>query len=131
MSERVPFHEGLFVEDAEGARLIANKCRSCGQIFFPSKNMCLECFGEELEEVSLSRKGKLYTYAISRVPVHHYNPPHATGYIDLPEGVRVFAPIKGWEEHPLKIGMEMELIIDKLWEEEGKDMIGYKFRPVQ
>ena len=39
--------------------------------------------------------------------------------------------IEEWEEHPLKIGMEMELIIDKLWEEEGKEIVGYKFRPVQ
>jgi len=130
MSERVPFREGLFVEDAQGARLLANNCKSCGQIFFPKKHMCLECFGEDLEDITLSNRGKLYTYAISHVPVHHYSPPYAMGYTELPEGIRVFAQIKGWEEHPLKIGMDMELIVDKLWEEEGKEVIGYKFRPV-
>ena len=43
MSEKVPFQEGLFIEDAKGARLLANKCESGGQIFFPKKNMCLDC----------------------------------------------------------------------------------------
>jgi uncharacterized OB-fold protein len=28
------------------------------------------------------------------------------------------------------VGMEMELVIEKLWEEGDKEIIGYKFKPV-
>ena len=130
MAERVPFRAGLFEEDAQGDTLIGNKCKSCGQIFFPSKASCLACFGDDMEEVRLSRRGKLYTFTISHMPTVHLKPPFAIGYIELPEGIKVFAPLVGWEEHPLKMNMEMELIIDKLWEDDGKEVVGYKFKPV-
>jgi hypothetical protein len=37
----------------------------------------------------------------------------------------------GYDEKSLKIGMEMELIIDKLYEdEEGNEVLCWKFKPV-
>ena len=60
------------------------------------------------------------------MPVYHFTPPHAMGYIELPEGIRIFAPISGWKGKQLKIGMEMELIIDTLWEKD-KNEIRVKF----
>ena len=62
------------------------------------------------------------------MPAFHFEAPYAIGWIELPEGVRVFSQLKGWEEKPLEVGMDMELEIDKLWEEESKEVIGYKFR---
>ena len=64
------------------------------------------------------------------MPTDHYDPPFAIGWVEFPEGVRVFGQIKDWESQVLKIGMNMELVIDTLWEEEDKEIIGYKFRPL-
>ena len=37
----------------------------------------------------------------------------------------------GYDEKTLKVGMEMELIIDKLYEdEEGNEVMSWKFKPV-
>ena len=130
MRQNVPFREGLFVESEEGGMLQANKCKSCGQIFFPRGALCFNCFSREMEDLNLSRKGKLYTYTVVRMSSYHFSAPYAVGWVELPEGIKVFAPIKGWEEQPLKVGMEMEMVIDKLWEEEEREVVGYKFKPV-
>ena len=132
MAERVPLREDAFIETPEGGILAGNKCKACGQVFFPKARICFTCFNEDMEELLLSRRGKLYSYTIGRMPSLYFQPPYVIAYIDMPEGVRIFAPVKvdEGEYGKLKIGMEMEVVIEKLWEEEGKEITGYKFRPV-
>jgi uncharacterized OB-fold protein len=48
----------------------------------------------------------------------------------MPEGVRIFAPLVISDEKSIQIGMEMEVIIDTLWQEGDNEVIGYKFKPV-
>ncbi len=129
MTNRVPLKQGLF-DEKEGGRLIGNRCSSCERVYFPKARFCFNCFGKDMEDIILSRRGKLYSYTIGRMSSTHFQPPYVVGLIDLPEGVRVFAPLKVQEDQPLKIGMEMEVVIDVLWQEEGKSIIGYKFKPV-
>ena len=132
MAERVPVKEGAFRETLEGGILLASKCKSCGQVLFPKAHICFSCFSEAMEELPLSQRGKLYSYTIGRMPSLHFEPPYALGYIDMPEGVRVFAPLKLAESEygQLRIGMEMEVVIEKLWEEEDKEIIGWKYKPI-
>ena len=129
MADMVPVREGLF-DEAGGGRLLGNKCKSCGKIYFPKAKFCFNCFEKGMEEVGLSRRGKLYSYTIGRMASTHFEPPYAVGLIDLPEGVRVFAPLKMMENKPFKLGIDMEVIIEELWREEDKQVIGYKFRSV-
>jgi uncharacterized OB-fold protein len=84
-----------------------------------------------LDEVILSRRGKLYSYAIGRMASTHLQPPYVVGLVDLPEGVRVFAPLELKEDRTYRIGMDMEVYIDDLWQEDERRVIGYKFRPVR
>ncbi len=126
----VPIREGIFREEAAGGLLLGSKCASCGQIYFPKAEFCFDCFGKKMEEVSLSRRGKLYSYTFGHLPASHFQPPYAVGLVDMPEGVRVFAPLKTAEEKPFEIGMEMEVVIEELWQENDKRVIGYKFKPV-
>ena len=108
MAELVPVWKDAFIETPE-VRLVANKCRECGQIFFPKARTCLNCFSEDIEDLLLSPRGELYSYTIGRMPSLHFRPPYGLGYIDMPEGVRIFAPLKVDESEygKLKIGMEM------------------------
>jgi len=130
MAERVPIRERTFKEGPDGGALLANKCKSCGQIFFPKAKLCQACLHEELEEAPLSRKGKLYSYTIAHMPSSVFPPPHAMGYVVFPEGVRVFAPLKIIEDKPFDVGMEMEVVIEKLADLDEKELIGYVFKPV-
>jgi uncharacterized OB-fold protein len=126
---RVPLREGYFIEE-EGGKLLGSKCKVCGQNYFPPRDRCFTCFSSEMEQIKLSQTGKLYTYTIVRMPVAKYKPPLALAWVELPEGIRVFTQLKGWENVQLKIGMPVKLVLDTLWTEENKEVYGYKFTPV-
>jgi len=130
VADKIPVREGTFIESPEGPILVANKCNSCGQIFFPKVSRCLTCTSDEMEELKLSRRGKLYAHTIGHMPSMHFKPPYAIGYVDMPEGVRIFAPLKLTDYTQVRIGMDMEVVIEKLWQEDDKEVIGYKFMPV-
>jgi uncharacterized protein len=130
MVDVIPVREGIFAEDAKGAKLLGNKCRSCGQLFFPKAHFCFNCFGKSMENIVLSRRGKLYSYTIGHMPSTHFQPPYAVGFVDMPEGVRVFAPLKMMKGKPFKIGTDMEVVIEELWREDDIQVIGYKFKLV-
>lgn len=129
MHDPVPVREGLY-DEVDGGRLIANQCKSCGMIYFPKAAFCFDCMEEEMTDRVLGRRGILYSYAVGRMASTHFKPPYAIGLIDLPEGIRVFAPLETAPDDTYRIGMEMEVFIDELWREEGKAVMGYKFRPV-
>ncbi|MEW6444305.1 MAG: OB-fold domain-containing protein [bacterium] len=129
MAERIPIREGTFRDAPDGGALLGNRCRSCRQVFFPKAKLCLACLHQELEEVVLSRTGTLYSYTIAHMPSSRFQPPCAMGFVDLPEGLRIFAPLKPAEGRAFEVGMEMEVVIGRLWEEGGKEVIGYMFQP--
>lgn len=129
MKLQIPIREGLFKDIDGEATLIGSKCKSCGAIFFPPKNFCLNCSSKEIEPFFLGGKGVLYSFTIVHMPAEHYEAPYAIGWIQFPIGVLVFAQIKNWEQTELKIGMGMKLVIGKLWEEEEREVIGYFFYP--
>jgi uncharacterized OB-fold protein len=115
------------------AYLIGSRCKLCGRSFFPKRSICPDCFEENtLEEKALSPTGKLYSYYISTVAPPGFEAPLIAGYIDLPEGVRLYAPLTGFDPNStsLEIETKMMLVIDKVCEDEcGNEVIGYKFKP--
>ena len=129
MKKKEFIRDDLFKETPEGIVLVGNKCKSCGTTFFPKADFCSQCLNKEMEELVLSKRGKLYSYTITRVPVARYPIPHAIGMITLPENVRITAPLIMGEED-FKVGAEMEMEITTLWTEEDREVIGYKFRAV-
>ena len=128
--EHVKFRQDLFREGDDGGALIGSKCKSCKRVFFPPNQLCVSCLSQEIESVELSREGTLYTYTIVYIASELFKPPFAVGWVQLAEGVKVFSQLRGWESVPLKMGMKMGLAIEKLWEKDGRDVIGYVFKPV-
>jgi uncharacterized OB-fold protein len=116
---------------SERPRLIGNKCKFCKEYFFPKRVLCPNCLKEEgLEDVLLSHRGRLYTYCIVKAAPLGFSAPYAVGYVDLPEGLRIFSPLTVDNEEELQIGMDLELFVDKIREDEtGKTVYGYRFRP--
>lgn len=126
---KVPIREGLFTEKTEGD-LVGFKCKGCLHVLPPLTVTCPYCYGEELEKMPLSRRGKLYSYTINYMGSQHFKPPFATGLVELPEGFRIFSPLKEKQGKPFKVGMEMELVVEKLWNKGDDEVIGYRFQPV-
>ena len=108
--KQIPVKEGLWrTPPDEEPYLIGSKCPSCGEIVFPKMQVCLNCQEQNVEEVKLSRKGKIYTVTVvmQQPPLYYKGPvPYALGYV--------------------------ELVIEKLYDDdEGNELITYKFRPIK
>jgi len=128
--QRIPFKPNL-LEDVEGKpRMTGSHCPKCGRYGFPFRQICIFCHFREVEKAYLAPRGKLHTFTICRVPVPNTTPPYAMGMIDLPEGLMVFAQLTQWKEKELAVGMEMEMVQEKLkTDKEGNEIYTYKFRP--
>ncbi len=126
------FHHALNKDDE--SYLIGAKCQSCGRTYFPKRSICPICKGiGTMKEVALSKKGKIDTFTVINVAPTGFKAPYIQAYIYLPEGPRVFSLITGIDPltNDLKDGQEVELVIEKIREDEnGNDLIGYKFKPI-
>lgn len=131
--ETKEFVDGVFTRPLSSkSSLVGCKCKSCGKIYFPEKKLCTNCLSwDNMEEVTLSKRGKIFTWTVS----HMYGlPPLPIGYVDIPEGIRLFTQFTECDppEKVLKIGMEVEMVVQKMTDPFGiKEFVGYRFRPVK
>lgn len=129
--------EGLFVEPRSATatpQLLGSRCPECGEVTFPKQQRCAHCASEAVVETALSPRGTLYSFSNVNYPVpegYRGPVPYGVGIIELPDGVRIMAHLTESDPARLAVGMDMELVIDRLFtEEDGTEVIGFKFRPV-
>ena len=98
---------------------------------------CQACSSDDLESVLLSRQGTLYSFTVVRVPPAGWpgKVPYTLGEVELPEGPHVLAEIIDSEPEQLKLGMPMELALERISVAEsnkglGKVLAVYKWRPL-
>jgi len=137
---KIPVIEGAWTTPAvpgEKPQLIGSECKACGEVFFPrrTRNFCIHCQKEALQDIKLSRKGKLDTFTVVMQQPgggYYFGPvPYAIGIVELPDGVYVESLLKADNYEDLTRGMEMELVIEEIWvDPAGNELIGYKFQPV-
>ncbi len=127
------FHPDLLeVPENERPYLKGYKCKGCGKIWFPKFIPCPnpDCWSEDMEIIPLSREGKIYSAAdvyIGQPSMREYMP-LIVGYVDLPEGIRIFAQLEG-EIGSFQCGDEVELITGPIRNNgRGEPIISYKFR---
>jgi len=114
------------------------KCKACGSINFPATEICTTCRRKsEFEAVKLSGRGKIFTYTIISVggapPEFSEQERLAGAYpsaiVELDEGVKIVAQICDCRHEDLRVGMEVEAALRKIYEEDGVIRYGVKFRP--
>lgn len=138
--KQIPAVEGFFTWPSEQPTLIASHCVSCGNYSFPAFSTCINpaCKDKRVEQVHLSRRGKLWTYTI-----HYYEPPppfmspqpftpFGIGVVELPEGIKVLGMLTTIDPHVLQIGTEMELVVEPMnTDAEGNEYLTWKFAPIK
>ena len=138
--KKIPITEGIFttpLSPPEQVRLKGCKCRNCGEVFWGERSFCENCSSDDLEDLVLSNRGNLYSYTIiEHRPAGDYKGPEpfipfGLGLVELPEGVRIITPLTVNDPAQLKIGMEMELLMEKFCEDEdGSEVMAFKFKPI-
>ena len=142
MPTRVPAVEGWFTPgEGATAALVGSRCTTCGTYAFPAEaHYCRnpDCDGQEFETVELSRRGKIWSYTDAR-----YQPPPpyvaADPYVPFCLAAVELAAEKlvvrgqvvgGVTVDDLKVGDEVELVVDTLYAERDSDYLVWKWQPI-
>lgn len=135
---QVPVIQGLFhlpASPSEEAYLIGSKCTLCGHISFPKRVVCPICVkGNTMQQIPLSRYGRLKNFSVSKISQPGFPAPYVQSFVQLHDGPEIFSIITGVDPDKdiLRIGVQVELVIEKIGEDEkGNDIMVYKFTPVE
>ncbi len=84
-----------------------------------------------MAEVRLSRRGKLYSYSVIHVSSPGFKAPYAVGYVDLPEGPRVFGHLDSWQSGSIALDSPVEIYAGPIGKNrEGEELVSVRFRPL-
>lgn len=139
MTATSPAIEGWFTT-GETPALIGSACTSCSTVFFPKMaGFCKNpaCDGEEFTEAELSRVGRVWSYTDAQYqPPAPYIPstdpyvPFALAAVELPEGLVVLGQVAdGFGVSDIKVGDEVELVVETLYVDETGDRTIWRWRP--
>lgn len=139
--EKVPALEGWFTMDEDKPHLIGTQCCSCNTYYFPKTSLYCrnpECESEEFKEVELSRTGKVWSFTNACYkppePFMAAEPfePYAIAAVELEkEKMTILGQvITGVNVSDLKAGMEMELVLETLFEDDDSEKLTWKWKPV-
>tara|TARA_R110000787_G_scaffold165753_1_gene278832 strand:+ start:228 stop:662 length:435 start_codon:yes stop_codon:yes gene_type:complete len=121
--------DALRIESDGSPRLIGTSCKACATRFFPPEPVCPECMSEDVAEAELSSGGTLYSWSVVHVAPKNWRAPYIAGYVDLADGVRVFAHIVDADPDSLAMDMPVALTTAVLGEDEGVAVTSYAFTP--
>jgi uncharacterized OB-fold protein len=132
--------EGWFATDPQ-PHLLGSRCRSCSSYFFPKETMYCRnpgCASSDFEEVPLSRTGSVWSYT-----ENHYEPPapyispqpfvpYTVAAVELAdEKMVVLGQIAAdVDASELRTGMQVELVVEKLYEDDDSEYLIWKWRPL-
>jgi uncharacterized protein len=114
-ADRRPVRPGLLVgdlNDLQSVKLAGSRCRQCHEATLGTSSLCPNCGSDDVVSIPMSDGGKIWTYTVIRYkpPGDYKGPdpfiPFAMGLVELPEGLRVLAPLSV-DIESVRIGMDV------------------------
>ena len=135
---RVPAVAGWFTT-GEAPALLGTRCASCGTYFFPrEESLCRnpDCRGRQLDEVELSRRGRIWSYTDNR---YQPPPPYVSADPFVPYGIAaveladermvVLGQLEpGVDAADVRVGQEVELVVAPLYEDDDHEYLVWKWK---
>lgn len=136
-----PVLDGWFTLDEQAPRLLGTRCPQCGTCHFPAqRSFCRNpaCSNDQLEDLELSRRGRLWSYTNACYPppapyvVEDPFEPYAIAAVELADEQLVVLGqvVDGVGVADLQIGMEMELALGTVPAADGEPRMTWKWAPV-
>jgi uncharacterized protein len=135
-STKYPEVEGLFTWPSDEPSLIGARCEGCDALFFPAFAVLHRpgCVGGPVGEHVLKRRGTLLSYTIQHYPppppypVRTSYQPFILGTVAL-EGLQIPGEILGCGLDDVRVGLEVEVVVDTLYfDEVGDEALTWKFK---
>jgi uncharacterized OB-fold protein len=135
-----PAIEGWFTTGPDPA-LLGSRCTLCATVFFPRLDgFCRNpaCDGEEFDTVELARRGTVWSYTDAQyrpplpyIPSSDEHEPFALAAVELADGLVVLGQVAdGYGVRDLKVGAEVELVVETLYTDESGDRSIWRWKPV-
>lgn len=105
-----PYWEAL-----QQKRLSIQQCGACGKRRHYPQPMCPHCHSTAVEWVPVSGRGTVHSWTITHqtvIPGFSEQVPYAFATIDLPEGVRIAAPLRKVAPEAIRIGLPVRLVYE-------------------
>jgi uncharacterized OB-fold protein len=137
----VPAIEGWFTLDGEAPALLGTRCVACGTYSFPRETyFCKnpDCLGREFDEVPLSRRGTVWSFTNNcfQPPAPYMSPepfePYTIAAVELAteQMVVLGQVVPGFAVEDLRAGLEVELVLDTLYEDDDHEYLVWKWKPL-
>jgi uncharacterized protein len=103
-----------FYENLKQGRLTTTKCKDCGNVSYPPRVICPECYSENLEFIDLPTKGKVIIFSeeVKGVPLGFQSPLiHAVIDLGVDPARRLLTRIANCPAGALQRGDEVQLFV--------------------
>lgn len=91
--------------------ILGQRCPKCSKVYFPARGACSMCGVELVEEVELSGKGTVASFAVTMVPGKDLPAPYVTAWVLL-DGCDITAMflVREVEHTEVRLGMRVEAV---------------------
>jgi uncharacterized OB-fold protein len=118
-------------EKAKAHELWLRKCNECANAYFYPRDICPNCYSNNVTWIQASGKATLYAYSIVErgpTPAFREVVPYVAAIVELEEGPRMPTNLVGvpFDEEHIKVGMPVEVTFDEVTDEVTLP----KFRPI-
>ena len=105
-------------DGARNGELFIRRCRSCLAYHFYPRDFCPSCFSFEVEWVKTGGDGVIYSFTVCHRPAPGFeqDAPYNLALVQLEEGVRMMSNIVECANEDLRIGMPVEVTLDRVTE---------------
>ena len=110
-----PYWDGL----REG-RLVIQQCGACGKLRHYPRPVCDACYSMETTWRQVSGHGTVHSWTVAHHPFHpgfKSELPYVLVTVDLDEGVRMLAQIRGLEVDALAVGLPVTMVAERVTDE--------------
>ena len=132
----IPLREGMFRMPGQidsPAGLLGDRCRNCGEPFFPRRVFCAACSSGDMEDIEFASTGTIETFTIVRQqpPNSVMLPPYAIVRVRLDGGPSVQTVVPTEDIGGVRIGARAELLVRRLNEDDaGNTVVSFMARPI-
>ena len=104
-----------FWDGTRAGELRLQRCRDCGNIYFPPRPFCPACASRDVEVFAASGRGSLLSYVINHRPHPSFDGPYAIAVVKLDEGPTLMSNIVDCPQTPeaLVLDMPLEVVFDR------------------
>lgn len=104
-----------FWNAAREHRLVLQKCRACGQFWFPPSQRCIHCLSGDHDWTEVKGTGKVFSFVTYQ---RLYHPgwegeiPYVVAVIELDEGPRILSTVTGIPVEEVACDMPVRVVFD-------------------